>query len=418
MKPIIEIVVIGDEILSGKTTDTNAPYMRDALAETGFPVRFISIVGDKQSEIVHALRGATERAHIVLVTGGLGPTSDDVTVEAAAAAFGLKLIPDEEILKRIEEVFRRRNLFMSESNKKQALIPEGAEPLRNPIGTAPGVCLKVLSDASPAGFSSVIYLMPGMPLEMQAIFDSIILPRIGESYESSFFETATISVTGITESQIYDAIRHLPGAKDVFAFYPGYSGIEIKIQTNERSPLKVPELKKKVIEILGDNVFSTDGESLEQVLANMLIVKRITIGVAESCTGGLITHRLTNIPGSSSYMLCGVIAYSNESKHDILGVDQELIDTYGAVSAEVAAAMADGVRQIAGSCIGISTTGIAGPGGGSAEKPVGIMYTGISSDRGTHTKRLQFSEDRLINKMRMSQAVLDILRRYVSGCTQ
>lgn len=416
MKPVIEIIVVGNEILSGRIADKNAPYMIESLLGAGFAVRFISVVGDNVAEIAGVLNISTGRAHIVLVTGGLGPTSDDVTVEAAAQAFNRALVPDEVVLEWIRERFRRRKRIMSDSNRKQALIPEGAEPLENPIGTAPGVCLRVKNSDSLSDTGATVYLMPGVPREMQAIFDTVVLPRISASFEPLSVETASLQISGVSESQLYDAVRHLPGAEKAFAFYPGYSGIKIVIQTDEHSPVNASVLKEKVIEMMGDRVFSTSGESLEEVLAKKLMEKQITIGIAESCTGGLITHKLTNIPGSSEYMLCGMVTYSNESKRDVLGVDSRLIETYGAVSAEVAAAMAEGVRKIAGSDIGVSTTGIAGPGGGSAEKPVGLMYTGISSELGTQTKKLQFGEDRLINKNRMSHVVLDNLRLYLKNC--
>ncbi len=413
MKPVIEIIVVGNEIISGKTADINAPYMRNSLADAGFTVNFISFVSDVVREISEAIHNAVSRAHIVLVSGGLGPTSDDVTIEAAAEAFGVKLIPDKQVLKRIEQMFKRRNRFMSESNKKQALIPENAEAIMNPAGTAPGVCMKVPSGQHSMKCGSMAYFMPGVPVEMQRMFDEVILPRIKGSFEPSPVQTASVSVTGISESELYDTIGHLSGAGEAFAYYPGYSGIEIIIRTGEQSPLSASELRDEVIEILGDRVFSTSGESIEQVIGEKFIEQGLTVGIAESCTGGLIAHRLTNIPGSSAFFLGGVVAYSNESKTAILGVNPALIKTYGAVSAEVAAAMAEGMRRITCSDIGISTTGIAGPGGGSPEKPVGLMYMGISSEQGTNTKKLLFAGDRLINKKRMSQSVLDILRYHL-----
>jgi len=410
MKPKIEIVVVGDEILSGRTGDTNASYMGGALRASGYDVDFVSVVGDRVDDISHSLRVAAGRSHVVLATGGLGPTSDDMTMEAAARAFGRRLVLDEDVLGRIRDFFRRRGRFMSESNRKQALIPEGAEVITNPVGTAPAVCLEV-EEPSPPGSKSVVYLMPGVPREVRVIFDTVVLPRIKESFEPAYFETARVCVYGIGESRVYDAVKHLPGAREAFAFYPRYSGIEIVIRTGEDSPSTASELRDEMVRILGDHVYSTSGESMEEAVARLLVGTGRTLGVAESCTGGLIAHRLTNVPGSSAYMLCGVVAYSNESKVHVLGVDPEKIEKFGAVSAEVAAEMAEGVRRIAGADIGLSTTGIAGPGGGSPEKPVGLLYAGLSTGDGTTTKKLQFSEDRLINKGRMSQAALDILRR-------
>ncbi len=404
-KPVIEVLIVGDEILSNPDRDKNAQYLIDALLEAGFTVNFISYVGDIIPDIVRSFRLSVERSDIVLVTGGLGPTSDDVTVEAFAGAFGLNLMLDEEAMGWIEEVFRRRNRFMSDSNRKQAMIPEGSTPLRNEKGTAPGIFIEAKE--------TDIYFMPGVPKEMNTMFNSIVLPRIAESYKTSPIDVATLNITGISESELYDRIGSIPGAKNAVKYYPGYEGITLKIITDESSPIDAASLREKIHDALGDLVYSTKSESLEQVVGRMLSEKGLTIAVAESCTGGLIAHKLTNIPGSSNYLVCSIVAYSNESKSRILGVNRELIKTHGAVSAEVAQAMSEGVRRISGADIGISATGIAGPGGGSEKKPVGLMFSGISSKDGTETKKLQFVEDRLINKSRMSQAVLDIVRDYL-----
>ena len=405
MTPVIEILVVGNEILSGRTKDRNAVYIVESLMKEDFPVSYISIVGDTVSDLTGAFQTAAKRADIVLTSGGLGPTSDDITVQALAGAFGCELSLDEEVLNSIKDLFRRRNRFMSESNEKQAYIPSGAVPLENTLGTAPGVLLER------NGCS--IYLMPGVPRELQTMFDLIVLPQITDSYEPLQMETASVKVSGISESELYDRIQHLPGAAKAFSYYPGFDGIEIKIRTGEDVPVNAASLRDEIVNILGNLVYSSQGESFEQVIGRMLIESGTTIGVAESCTGGLIANRLTNFPGSSAYMLAGVVAYSNESKHKILEVDTSLIESHGAVSAEVADAMARGIRKITGAHIGLSTTGIAGPGGGSPEKPVGLMYTGISSDHGNLTKKLQFAENRLINKGRMSQAVLDLLRLHL-----
>lgn len=404
-KPVIEILIVGDEILSNPACDKNSQYLVDTLSGGGFGVNFIEYVGDVIADIVGAFQQSVKRADIILVTGGLGPTSDDMTVEAAAKAFGLNLILDEKALKWIEDIFRRRNRLMSDSNRKQALVPEGSIPFRNEKGTAPGIFIEVEK--------TDIYLMPGVPGEMSAMFNSFVFPRIKDSFETSPINVASLNITGITESELYDRIIGIPGVKDAVRYYPGYEGITVKIITDEGSPVDADSLKVKIQSTLGDLVYSTENESLEQVVGKMLSDKGLTIAVAESCTGGLVAHRLTNVPGSSDYLLCGVVAYSNESKQRILGVDRGLIETYGAVSAEVAQAMSEGVRRISGADIGISATGIAGPSGGSEKKPVGLMFSGISSENRTETKKLQFVEDRIINKSRMSQAVLDIIRNYL-----
>lgn len=409
MNPVIEIVIVGNEILSGRTKEANAGYMQSVLKKAGYDVCFISIVGDRIDDIADMLAFAADRADVVLVSGGLGPTSDDVTMEALARAFGIGLMLDENVLKHISVMFRRRGRFMSESNRKQAMIPEGGVVLDNPLGTAPGLFLK------PVGSDASIFVMPGVPRELRTIFDESVLPRIAGTFGVSPVEVATVSVAGISESQLYDTIKHLPGAAAALSFYPMYSGIEVLIRTDEHSPATASELRSDIVKLLGDHVFSTSGEPMEKAVARMLLEKKVTVGIAESCTGGLIANRLTDIPGSSDYMKCGIVAYSNESKIDVLGVDPGSIARFGAVSAEVAGEMAEGVRRIAAADIGISTTGIAGPGGATPGKPVGLMFTAISSVDGTHTKKLQFVEDRRINKNRMSQAVLDLVRHWLLG---
>lgn len=407
MNPRIEIVIVGNEILSGKTVDANAAFMRETLIAAGYDVDGVYVVGDDIGRIAETLRFAVGRSEIVLVSGGLGPTSDDVTIEAAAHAFGRKLILNERVLRSIEALFKRRKRFMSDSNKKQALLPEGAEALANPNGTAPGVKIAVgREDVS----ESLVFLMPGVPRELRDIFTLEVLPRITERHVPRKIETAVVSVTGISESELYDSVKHLPGAEKALAYYPRYTGIDIRIRTEEDAPMGARALSEEIKRILGDFAFSLKGDPLEKTVAEMLIEKGVTIAVAESCTGGLVAHRLTDIPGSSAYMLLGVVAYSNASKTNVLGVDPLLIEKHGAVSAEVAAAMAEGVRTIAGADIGLSTTGIAGPGGATSSKPVGLMFTGLSDAHGVSTKELQFVEDRRINKNRMSQAVIDILR--------
>ena len=405
MTPSIELLIIGNEILSGRTIDRNASFMIDRLGDAGFPVRHISVVGDDRDDLVRAFRIAAGRSRIVLATGGLGPTSDDLTAEAAAAAFGTTLVLDETVMRTIEELFRRRRRFMSESNRRQAMLPSGASALPNPLGTAPGIRIE--------SGGTVIYLMPGVPVEMQAIFTGSVLPQIIRSHEPEPVVAASVRVTGISESELYDTIRHLPGAREAFAYYPNPEGILIRIRTGPDAPLDAPALRDEVVRLLGRKVYATGDESLEQVVGRLLVERGLTVAAAESCTGGLVAHRLTSVPGSSGYFLCGVVAYSNESKRELLGVDTALIAAHGAVSAETAAAMAEGVRIRAGASIGLSTTGIAGPGGGTPEKPVGLMFAVYASERGSETKTLHFAEERSINTHRMSQAVLDILRIHL-----
>jgi nicotinamide-nucleotide amidase len=242
-----------------------------------------------------------------------------------------------------------------------------------------------------------------------------VLPEIVRTRTTEPVETAAVRATGISESELYDSIRGLPGAMEAFAYYPNPEGILIRIRTAPGAPLGAAALRDEAVRILGPRVYSTGDETLEQVVAKLLTERRLTLAAAESCTGGLVAHRLTNVPGSSEYFLCEVTAYSNESKVEMLGVDPALIAAHGAVSAEVASAMAEGIRARTGADIGISTTGIAGPGGGSPEKPVGLMFAGYASGSGSQTKRLHFMEERIINKQRMAQAILDIVRIHLQN---
>ncbi len=409
MTPVIEIIIVGNEILCGRTIDRNSIHMIRELERAGFSVRHLCVVDDDTADLIHAFKAAAERSDVVLVTGGLGPTSDDRTISAVAEAFGKSLVLDDRSLVKIEELFRRHNRPMSESNRRQALIPEGSRAIDNPVGTAPGIRLDIAGTR--------FYFLPGVPSEMRTLFGESVLPELSSDFEAEKIQTATIHVTGISESELYDRIKHLPGAGDAFAYYPSPEGLVVSIKTGAVSPMAAAELLTEAVRILGDRVYSTTGDSLEQVVGRLLTERRLTLGIAESCTGGLVSHRLTNVPGASGYLLCGIIAYSNESKQRVLGVASDLFERYGAVSAEVAAAMAEGARTVSGSDIAISTTGIAGPGGATPVKPVGLMYAGLATADGTKTWRLQFAEDRLINKSRMSQSVLDILRIHLERGT-
>jgi nicotinamide-nucleotide amidase len=405
--PVIEIVIVGNEILADPGRDSNSRHMTAVLAREGYGIDRITVAGDTMAAIGDVLSAAAKRADVVLVTGGLGPTSDDLTIEAAAKAFGLPLILDEGALRHIEDLFRRRARAMSESNRKQAFIPRGAEALENPHGTAPGVCITV--------GKALFIFMPGVPSEMVAIFDGGVLPRLREQFAPQEVTTASLQVTGITESGLYDRISAIPGVRETARFYPKPEGITVQIVAPADSGFDAGSLAEQIACKLRNLVYSRQGETLEEVVGSLLAGRNLTIATAESCTGGLIADRLTNVAGSSRYFMLGAVTYSNESKVRVLGVDSILIERNGAVSEPVAKAMAEGVRVLAGTDIGLATTGIAGPGGGSSEKPVGLMYTALAYSGGTIIKRLQFGEERRINKGRMSQSALDMVRYFIEG---
>lgn len=416
--PVIEILVVGNEILSGRTVDTNSAAIRDMLTGAGYRVAFIGVVGDSRAGIARSLHHAAARSDIVIVTGGLGPTSDDMTMDAVRDAFSVDLVEDSRVIGWIEARFRRFGRPMSDSNRKQALIPRGAEAIENPAGTAPGVRLVLTADMPSGGGAPELYFLPGVPVEARMLFETEVLPRIAARFPPPERDTAVVKVAGISESALYDRLRSLPGAEEMLSYYPGYDGIEVGIDAGADAPVTAAGMRDAIVALLGDHVYATDRRGIEKVVADLLTDRRRTVAVAESCTGGLIADRLTDVPGSSEYFLQGVVAYANEAKTGTLGVDSALIREHGAVSEPVAAAMAEGVRRLAGADIGLSTTGIAGPGGGSPEKPVGLMFAGIATADGVETKRLQFPGDRRINKQRMSAAVLGMLRLHLIQATK
>ena len=405
--PIIEIIIVGDEILADPGRDSNSRHIAGVLAGEGFDIAGIAVVGDREEDIARVLTGAAGRADAVLVTGGLGPTSDDLTIPSAAKAFGLPLVLDEPSLREIEGFFRRRGRVMTESNRKQAMLPRGARALGNTAGTAPGVLLEAEGTA--------FFFMPGVPFEMYGMLEREVLPYLREQFTPKPITAAVVKVTGIGESALYDRILGIPGVIETARFYPGPHGITVRIIAPADSGFQAAEISSAIREKTGHLVYAASDRALEEVVGSLLIENGKTIAVAESCTGGLVADRLTDVPGSSRYFLMGVVAYSDESKRRILGVGPDLIEAHGAVSGPVAAAMAEGIRRVSGADIGVSTTGIAGPGGGSAEKPVGLMYQSLSHEGGSITKKLQFGEKRRINKDRMSQSVLDMVRYYVTG---
>ncbi len=405
--PIIEIIIVGDEILSEPGRDTNSRHIAGVLARYGFGISGITVTGDVEAHIIRVLTGVTGKADAVLVTGGLGPTSDDLTIPAAAQAFGLPLVLDEPSLKAIEGFFLSRNRPMTESNRKQAMLPRNSQALKNKAGTAPGVFLEI--------GSTTFFFMPGVPFEMAGMLEQEVMPRLLERFSPQPVTSAILKITGIGESAMFDRIRGIPGVVETARFYPNPQGITVRIVAPGNSGFQADTIATAIREKLGPLMYAENDLSLEQVVGALLIAQGKTIAAAESCTGGLVADRLTNVPGSSAYFLLGVVAYSNEAKTSLLGVPRELIEAQGAVSGPVATAMAEGVRHISGADIGVSTTGIAGPGGGSALKPVGLMYQSLSHEGGTITNKLQFGEERRINKEQMSQSVLDMVRHFVQG---
>lgn len=409
---IAEILSTGDEILTGALVDTNTAYLSEVLEEKGIQVQRHTSIGDQTDLIVSALKEIGQRADIAIVTGGLGPTSDDLTAEAAAQAGAVKLKIDAKALESVENFFSARKLPMSESNRKQALLPSGAECLYNSVGTAPGFQMGI--------GKCRFFFVPGVPMEMKKMITARVLPRIDVMLGLSkpCREIRTISVFGLTESGTADLLgdfnKKFPDLK--IGYRARFPVIEVKLYaTGDDSDAVYNSLERAarwITRKIGNKVVSTNGDSMETAVGKMLSEKKETVAVAESCTGGLISHLLTNVPGSSDYFLFSGVTYANASKINVLGVSASTLEKYGAVSEKTAQEMAAATRRIAGATFGISTSGIAGPSGGSEEKPVGTVCIGLSTSKSVKAKTFQFSfQDRWKNKMIFAITALDMLRK-------
>jgi len=414
-----EIISIGDELLYGEITDTNSTFIAEKLTGEGIEVVFSTSVGDDVNKIAEVFGMAGSRADVIIATGGLGPTSDDLTKKAIVKAFKRNLVFHEEILKEIEKSFEKSGKSMPKVNQNQALIPQGAKPLANRWGVAPGIFIEE--------GNKLFFALPGVPLEMKWMLENEVLPILRTKKPDVFIIRKMLKTTGIPESVIYEKIEGLidPKGEVKIAFLPSYLGVDVKLvvswsnllatslkQKNE-SEAKIEELEKKIREILGTYIYGTEDQTLEEVVGKLLSEKGKTIAVAESCTGGLIGAKFTNISGSSKYFERGVVTYSNQAKIELLGVPKEIIDQYGAVSEQTAILMAEGVRKLAKTDYGLSSTGIAGPTGGTPEKSVGLVYIGFACENDSFAQKFQFGGDRITNRERAAQAALNIVRLFL-----
>ncbi len=409
-----EIITVGNELLSGSTVDTNSAHLAEKLSEFGIVVIRRTTVPDAVEPIVQAIDEAWRRTPFIITTGGLGPTHDDVTKKALARVLGKPLVLHEEILKKVEERFRRRGEKMPLVNQNQALLPSGAKWFVNNYGTAPGILVEEEDER--------LIALPGVPKEMKGIFEDEVVP-----YLRKVFGAATAVVrrrfrtTGIAESALYEKIQRLiPEGEGLhFAFLPSYYGVDLRLEVSGREKQEAEEILdeklSKIRPLLGDYIYAEGEVSMEEVVGQLLLHHKKKLAVAESCTGGLVAKRITDVPGSSDYFERGVVTYANEAKHQLLGVPLKLFKTVGAVSPEVVERMAKGVRKLAKVDIGIGVTGIAGPGGGSAEKPVGLTFIALADRKKSWVEKFIFSSDREINRLRASQAALNMVRMYLSG---
>jgi nicotinamide-nucleotide amidase len=404
-------VAVGSELLTPHFVDTNSLYLTERLNALGFEVTFKTIVGDNAASLSQRVKQALRCSGLVIVGGGLGPTSDDRTREAVAAALGRKLVFRKDLLLRIGERFRRRNIPMPANNRKQAYLIHGATALPNSSGTAAGQWIEV--------GKKILVLLPGPPHELRAMFEDSVFPRL-EKARRGFLVRRVFKTVGLTESQVEALIADLYPKGDERDITILASPGQIEIHLTSFSPhsrldaeRRLRLIEKRLRLRLGANIFSSSGELLEEVVGRLLKDKKKTLAVAESCSGGLLSHRLTNVPGSSDYFLEGQVAYSNSAKIHRLGVRYPLVKTRGAVSAPVARGMARGIRRLARSDFGLSITGIAGPAGGSLEKPVGLVYIGFARAGGSEVVENMFLGNRELVKIQSTQKALDMLRRHL-----
>lgn len=416
-----EIIAVGSELLLGGRIDTNSLFLSESLAEHGIEVRFKAVVGDDVEDVGVAVMNAAKQVKLVLITGGLGPTVDDVTREAVAQATGCPLRLRPRALKAITTRLQSAGRPMTANQRRQALLPAGAILLHNAGGVAPGFAVQWKRCR--------IVCLPGVGHEVRRIWKESLLPVLRrDGLLSSAIETRTIHAFGLLEGEINDRISGLCPAAGPFrlGLLASPLGVSVSLtrskisenlQARKGGPVKsVPSLDNlmdDVIAELGSSVFSIDGQTMEEVVGRYLRDRGLTLAVAESCTGGLITHRLTRVPGSSAYVDRGVTCYANRAKIELLGVAESLLKKYGAVSAQVAKAMAQGIRTGSKVDVGLSVTGIAGPGGGTARKPVGLVYVGLAASKGTATTAFRFYGERDAITLRASQAALDVLRRWL-----
>ncbi len=405
-----EIIAVGSELLTPYRLDTNSLFLTDQLNRLGIRVMRKVVVGDDRTELHDAFRESLGRVGLVIAIGGLGPTEDDLTRETVAELLGRRLVPNDAILRGIEARFRRFGRTMPEINARQAMVPEGAEVLANPRGTAPGLWLEA--------DGRIVVLLPGPPPELESMFANEVRPRLAERSPEARLFARDLRVAGMPESEVEQRVAPIytqyADAETTILAAPGEVQIHPRVWSRDADTAEklLDEMVERITMALGESVFTTMGESLEEVVAGTLQMNRATIAVAESCTGGMVAERLTNVPGSSSYFLGGVVSYSNDLKTTWVGVPAEIIEAKGAVSSEVAVAMADGIRRRAGSTLGLSITGIAGPGGGTSEKPVGLVHMALADEKGAHERGFRFPGDRERIRNQAAQAALDMVRRY------
>jgi nicotinamide-nucleotide amidase len=406
------IITIGDELLIGQVINTNQAYIAEQLNNTGIIIQQMVTVGDSENEIASAFESAEKNSDVVVVTGGLGPTHDDITKKILCTFFNATFVVNEEALQNVKRIVANRKVRWNEMMFEQSFVPHNAIVLQNNCGTAPGLQFE--------RNGKYFFAVPGVPREMKEMMQRFIVPFLQKKNRAQVLLHKTLRTIGIAEAHLAERIGNVSDLfgghrQTTLAFLPSIFAVKLRISVVDTAREKAQEqiqcVEKNIREKVGDYIYGTENEELEEIVIQILKMQHQTIAVAESCTGGRICEKLTNVSGSSECFECGIVAYSNISKTQLLNVDTNLIEIFGAVSKEVAEAMAKGVRKISNASIGISSTGIAGPTGGSKEKPVGLVWIGYSDDEETFAAQYFFGEGRNEVKERASLAALEFLRR-------
>lgn len=409
------LISIGDELLIGQTINTNVAFIGNLISDINISIIKSVVIGDDIKIILDELELASVKADLIICTGGLGPTHDDVTRNAFVSYFKTELVQNDEVLEDIKSMLKRRGRELKKTQSDQAMVPKVAEVIRNENGTAPGYWIE--------RDNKIFIVMPGVPYEMKAMMSNHIIQKliekIGEPNE--FIKKTTLQTTGLPESVLAERLGNieelLNGAQ--LAFLPNQYGVRLRVTVKssieEAANNLLLEIEQKIRSKVGRFIYGRGDENLEDVVGRLLKERELRISVAESCTGGGLADRITNINGSSKYFERGVVTYSNAAKVELLKVDEDVMIEKGAVSAEVAMQMAEGIKSISGADIGVSLTGIMGPTGGVTDKPVGTVFIGYCDDKVCTAKRFQFGEDRILNKNRATQAALEMLRRSLLG---
>ena len=408
---LTELIFTGSELMQGRSLNTHAQYLGRWLTEHNFEVAFIDTVGDQAERLAEVFRQALKRSDLILISGGLGPTTDDLTKETIAQELGLPMRLDHESLTIIKGFFAERGVPMPDSNTKQAYFPAGGMVLPNKLGTAPGVLLEI--------DKKIIVLLPGPPRELTAMFEEIVAPILLEKANFKVFSRVkTFMLTGVAESAAQDKLLDLGGQTNPgIAYLTGPGQLTVRLAgrgpDQETADKLVKDLESQVRARMKEYIFQEDDECIEIIVGQLLQSANKTVSVAESCTGGMIAARLIDVPGSSAYVDGGVVAYSNEVKINVLGVDAGVIETWGAVSRETAEAMANGVRNLTHSDVGLAVTGVAGPDGGTPNKPVGLVYIALTSEKGVYCKKCQFPGNRQSVRTATMFTALNMIKTFL-----